>query len=164
MGTKKLSGFSLTMSLSDVTAHSILCCWTNKANNFFVVFYLWCLRLAFTFWSVGLKPVIRSSRKSLFLQFEWVLFRYCTVCKNFDPTCPQIFESLLHAEIRIRHITYEWYNKMNSLSFLWANNTLSHSQSKSNCRVTNKSKSWLTKLSSFALILNSLGVIGVSHH
>lgn len=45
---------------------------------------------------------------------------------------------------------------MNNLSFLWANNILSHSQSKLNYRVTNKTKSWLTKLSSFALILELL--------
>lgn len=36
MGTKKLSGFSLTVSLSDVATHSILCCWTNK--DFFLLF------------------------------------------------------------------------------------------------------------------------------
>lgn len=40
MGTKKLSGFSLTVSLSDVATHSILCCWTNKDFIFLFIYLL----------------------------------------------------------------------------------------------------------------------------
>lgn len=150
------------MSLSDVTAPSILCCWTNKANDFHCDFLSLVIEICFCFLKhrseTGGWILPQSPSFTVWMSPILVL---CSL-QEFWPYLP--LNIWIPIEIRIWHITYGWYNKMNSLSFLWANNTLSQSQSKSNCRVTNKSKSWLAKLSSFALILNSLGVIGVSHH
>lgn len=60
----------------------------TKQMIFIVVFCLWYLKFAFAFWSISLKLVIGSSHKAPLLQFEWILFGCCAVCKNFDPTCP----------------------------------------------------------------------------
>lgn len=93
------------MSLSDVTAHSILCCWTNKANNFLWVSVsgTWDLLLLFKVqvwvWSWWSSPPTKA-----LLQTEWAQYWVLCSLPEFCPTCPQIFESPLHTEIRIKHI------------------------------------------------------------
>lgn len=101
----------------------------QQSKYFFCGFLSLVLEICFCFlkrWSeIGDQILPQSPSSTVWMSRIWVL---CNL-QEFWPYLPQ--NIWIPIEIRIWHITYGWYNKMNSLSFLWANNTLSQSQSKS---------------------------------
>lgn len=93
------------MSLPDTTAHSILCCWANKANIFLWISVLVpeCL-LYFLKHRSEYEADDRVLPKSPFCRVWMSLILVLWSLQEFWPTCPRIFESLLHTEVRIKHI------------------------------------------------------------
>lgn len=78
----------------------------QQSKQFFVVFCLWYLRLAFPFQSTGLvlKLMIGSSHKAPFAEFEWTLYWWYAACKNFYLPTPKYLN--LYCILKLESNTY----------------------------------------------------------